>query len=207
MSAVKKQFRFFVNFEKEEAWLNQMSHNGWHLRSVSLFNVYSFEKGEPQNRNYRVDCRTFNKKKDLEDYISLFTDCGWVSIDAKMYQYNYYFYTQDPLCSQDIFSDKASKAQRYLRFSQAFLFSGAVVMLPYIGLYGSSVFKAYDIGYQTPNLWTMPKEKFISHFLFETPFVVFRALIYGLPIFMFLACTYFVIRFYVQYKKDIKIFD
>jgi len=42
------------NFDREEAWLNEMSQQGWHLCRVGLC-TYVFERGQPGQYIYRLE--------------------------------------------------------------------------------------------------------------------------------------------------------
>ena len=42
----KKKFRFFIDHENEEKWINDMAEQGWHLKKFWPF-VFVFEKGTP----------------------------------------------------------------------------------------------------------------------------------------------------------------
>ena len=50
---VRKLF-FIWHFDKEEKWLNEMSANGWQLKSVGVC-TYHFEEGEPGEYIYRLE--------------------------------------------------------------------------------------------------------------------------------------------------------
>ena len=52
----KTVFKLFWlwNFDREEAWLNEMSQQGWHLCRVGLC-TYVFERGEPGQYIYRLE--------------------------------------------------------------------------------------------------------------------------------------------------------
>jgi len=52
---VKKYvFRLFLDFEKEEAWYNEMARSGWMLDGYFLI-FYRFTKGEPEEYIYREE--------------------------------------------------------------------------------------------------------------------------------------------------------
>ena len=50
----KYSLRFFLDFEKEEAWYNKMAQKGWMLDGY-FFIVYRFAKGEPGEYIYREE--------------------------------------------------------------------------------------------------------------------------------------------------------
>ena len=46
------KIRFFSDDQKEEAWINEMSEQGWHLKKFFTI-FFTFEKGEPGKYIYR----------------------------------------------------------------------------------------------------------------------------------------------------------
>ena len=195
--------KFFFRFEKEEAWLEAMSASGWYLISAR-YGFYKFQQGQQSKRVYRIDCRNITKQADLTDYISLFTDSGWISVNPTKNVGNYYFYSLADQPGKDIFSDKASRAGRYLRYAQLTGFS-LVPMLPIYGaLFATGVFKIGNWGYLTPGLWQMTGVEFVRHFLFETPFVLLRAIGWMLPLLVVLACLFFIYRYYRLYRQELE---
>ena len=197
------QIKFFVRFEREEAWLEAMSASGWHLVSAS-YGLYKFHGGQPEKRIYKIDCRNITKQADLLDYISLFTDSGWTSVSPKKNVGNYYFSSLADQPGKDIFSDKASRAGRYLRYAQI----TGVSLIPLIPIYGAlfatGALKMGSWGYLTPGLWQMTGLEFTRHFLFETPFVVLRAIGWMLPLLVVLTCLIFICCYYRIYRKELE---
>lgn len=192
----------FWNFEKEEVWLEQMSASGWGLKKVSL-GFYTFEQTPPEKMVYKIDFRNFKNKSDLDDYVALFSDSGWTCVSPKKSANIFYFFAPKDCPEKGIFSDRTSKAQRYLRYAQ-YLSSSLIPLFPiYIVLYTSKIVQVKDLGYQTPGLWNMTGGEFIFHFLFETPFVVFRLIGGMLPIFILLVGLFFIGLYYRAYRKTI----
>ena len=66
---VRKWF-FVWEFEKEEAWLNDMAMNGWALSGVG-YCTYHFVKCEPGEYIIRTEMRPHD-----EDYVSFMTETG-----------------------------------------------------------------------------------------------------------------------------------
>lgn len=197
------EIKFFMDFEKEEAWLQGMSAAGWHLVDAN-YCVYKFKQGVPERRIYKIDCRYFKNQADLDDFITLFTDSGWVSVSPRRSAYNFYFYSTQGNPQTDIFSDGSSKARRYLRYAQYTAMSLIPIMPAYVVLYlnGSLSFKM--AGYQTPGLWEMKGAEFVRRFLFETPFVLLRSFGSYLPIIILLFSLFFVWRYYRIYRQQLK---
>ena len=70
----KIKINWFVDFDKEEEWLNEMSANGfclWHTNGV----IYRFKECNPGEFVFQID---FDEKESSanEDYVTFRTSCG-----------------------------------------------------------------------------------------------------------------------------------
>ena len=121
-----RKFKWFWAWqdEAEEAWLEEMSQQGWHLSSVGIPTVYGFESGEPADIVYRLDYRSYFKM-DNEDYLELFRDAGWEYV-GEMSGWHYFRKGAQPGEELEIYTDAESKISKYQRLL-AFL---AILMLP-----------------------------------------------------------------------------
>lgn len=200
MKQTLSKFKLFLSIEKEEAWLEEMSRKGWHLVKTPGLS-YTFEKGEPEERTYRIDFRFFNKQSEMDEYLTLFEDSGWQAVNPNKSRSNFYFYTTRSDSPQEIFSDEASRAQRSYRFATYSFSTFVIIFLPYLVLYISGVISPENVGYLTPGLWQMQGAEFIQHFLFETPFVIMRVGFGYFPLIVLLIAGLFVLRSYLQYQK------
>jgi hypothetical protein len=99
--------------EKEEAWLEGMSRTGWHLKSVHLPCVYTFDKGNPSHKIYRLDYMPLNKGNNLE-YLQIFQDAGWEYI-GEMSNWRYWSKLVANGEPSEIFTDNESKIRKYQR--------------------------------------------------------------------------------------------
>ncbi|MFC2029667.1 DUF2812 domain-containing protein [Chloroflexota bacterium] len=97
--------------EKEEAWLQQMAQQGWHLSSVAPL-VYTFVCGDPRDDVYRLDYLT--SKADYEEYKQLFQDAGWELV-GEMLSWQYFRKQASAGGSNEIYTDAESKVERYRR--------------------------------------------------------------------------------------------
>ncbi len=173
-----RKFKSFANFDKEEAWLKTMAEQGWLLVSTSF--GYEFVPGAAQELTYRVDYRTFRRKMDFADYVSLFEDGGWHHVSGSFWSGTQYFVRLRPDVADDIFSDDASKAARYRRSSELwlmlFLCYAALLLVSFM-INGGSDFPFLHLQdlYYTPGLWEKTGFEFWRAFLFETPFALGRA--------------------------------
>jgi hypothetical protein len=125
-SETKTVFKWFWAWEdeSEEAWLREMSRQGWHLLMVSFPGQYRFVRGEPRDCVYRLDFMT--SRKDYQQYLRLFSDAGWTHLGE--YGAWQYFRTEAAKGeAPEIYTDAASKIKKYQRV----LF----VLVPFLPIY------------------------------------------------------------------------
>ena len=99
--------------EAEEAWLREMSRQGWHLSDLRLPISFIFESGEPVDFVYRLDYPA-HSKTDKEDYLQLFKDAGWEFIKESS---GWFYFRQPAQPGQEleIYTDAESKITKYQR--------------------------------------------------------------------------------------------
>jgi len=181
------RFRLFMDFAREEAWLNEMARQGWELTAVSLGN-YHFRQAEQNDTKIRIDFREFSNQTGYESYITLFEDSGWQHLAGTRTSGAQYFKRVSPDSTEDIFSDALSRAMRYRRFAGMWLTLAAtmLVLLTALAVSGSLDLQAIikpKLFYLTPGLWEREGAAFWKAFLFETPFALMRALlVYFMPV-------------------------
>lgn len=66
-----RKFRGFIDYDKEEKWLNEMYKKGYELESISF--RYKFTPVELENVTVKIDYRIFKNKENC----ALFEDSGW----------------------------------------------------------------------------------------------------------------------------------
>lgn len=71
MTMIKR--RIFINYEKEEKWLNEMAQKGYHLVKYSL-TKYTFEEGEAGKYIYRIQYVGNNTDEENEEYFQIMKD-------------------------------------------------------------------------------------------------------------------------------------
>lgn len=172
-----RKFKYFIDFDKEEKWLNEMAKKGYQLEGKSF--GYKFRCAEPEDSIIRVDYRIFKRQADFIDYCTLFEDSGWKHIAGKKSSGTQYFKKVDGESSEDIFSDQQSKAGKYKRLS-AMSIQMATSFLPLlVALITTDVIDPEaminpKLLFLTPGLWEMTGVSFWRSFLFETPFALLR---------------------------------
>ncbi|MED1410340.1 MULTISPECIES: DUF2812 domain-containing protein [Bacillus] len=200
------RLKFFIDFEKEEKWLEEMAWKGYYLESNTF--GYRFRIAEPEDATIKIDHRIFNRRSDFINYCTLFEDSGWKHIAGKWWSGTQYFQKIDEGSEDDIFSDEMSRVGKYKRLSKTFL-ELAICYLPILILFMFS--KTIDLGailnprdlYLTRGLWDMHGAAFLGSFLFETPFALMRGfswLFIPVAIGMFFVCSYKANRLYEERK-------
>lgn len=222
--------KFFINIDKEEAWINSIIAQGYRLKHVPSLgpslNRYVFEElpasegaAHPglENGNaesflplVRLDFRTFSKNEDFIDYLTLFEDSGWRHVAGKKSEGYQYFEKTRPDCPEEIFSDSPSKAARYRRISSMWLMLFAAY-LPLLIVYANASLSPAPSSWKdlfyTPGLWEMSGGKFVLAFLFELPFALGRAVggLFPLMLLVIVICfAYFSFSTFYWYRKEQK---
>ena len=110
---IRKYKLFFAwNDDKEEAWLNKMAREGWHLKSMGFPGSYTFSAGGPREDIYRLDF--IINRTDYHHYLQLFQDAGWEHV-TEMGGWQYFRTSKQGSQIPEIYTDNASKIQKYAR--------------------------------------------------------------------------------------------
>ncbi|MHC0039736.1 DUF2812 domain-containing protein [Pseudoneobacillus sp. C159] len=202
-----RKWKVFLDFEKEERWLNRMASDGFEFVGRSM--GYIFRQAKAEKTNIKMDYRTFKNQTDFIDYCTLFEDCGWKHIAGTKNSGTQYFKQARTDADEDIFSDANSKAGRYKRMSQMY-FTLAICYLPILialmtngALHSDALLNPKEL-YYTPGLWEMSGASFWGAFLFETPFAFFRTIpLAFFPIIIVLFIVFFIssLKAERQFKK------
>lgn len=200
-----RKFKFFVNLDKEEEWLNELAAQG-HLLSGKSSGIYRFESCEPGSAIIRIDYRTFKNRADFEDYRMLFEDSGWKHVAGTKSSGTQYFRKMTTDQSEDIFSDANSKAWRFKRLSEMWSSLAATyiplftVLLLTDVIDASVLLRPADL-YYTPGLWEKSGADFWGAFLFETPFALFRGVLWLILPVAILLSILFSIKARMQFNR------
>lgn len=198
--------KFFIDYDKEEKWLNEMAKKGYELENASC--GYKFRYTKPQNSVIRIDYRSFKRKEDFTDYCTLFEDSGWKHIAGTKNSGTQYFKKIDENSDDDIFSDNISKAARYKRLSEMF----STIVICYVPILSFLISnKSININtminpkllYYTPGLWEKSGVSFWGSFLFETPFAMMRGFAWlFIPIILILFTGFSIKANRLYYKQN-----
>jgi len=199
-----KKYKFFIDFVKEEKWLEHMATQGWQLQNKGV--MYTFEPVQPEQANIKIDYRHFKNQQDFLEYRLLFEDSGWQHISGTKYSGNQYFKQIDECSCEDIFSDDISRAGRYKRLSDMMLFM-LIVFIPLVimsfaqGTLGLGAFTNPRELYLTHGLWEMSGIGFWRAFIFETPFALMRGFSMSIGLLIFLAYVFLVVKSWALHRR------
>jgi hypothetical protein len=200
-----RRYKLFYNLDKEEQWLNDQASQG-NIFTGKSTGSYRFLRGKPEKTNIRIDYRVFKKQADFEDYLALFEDSGWKHIAGTKGSGYQYFKQAGGIDTGDIFSDRDSKAARYKRMSRMWA-SLAAIYIPVFFLLLAT--KTVDGGaflqpkelYLTQGLWEKAGTEFWRAFWFETPFALFRGLLWMSFPLMIILYVFFSMKATRQYRR------
>ncbi len=127
---IKRSKVFFVwEHEREEAWLNEMSRNGWQLTSVG-FCRYTFEQQEEQY-HYRLELLDqMPNGPQSKEYIGFMEDMGVEYVDSLLGWA--YFRKKAAEGTFDLYSDTSSKIKHFGRMRSLVLI--ALILNIFAGL-------------------------------------------------------------------------
>lgn len=196
-----KKFKLFADFEGEEQFLNIMAQKGYGLEKFNSLGVYTFRRIEPQNLCYRIDYRTFPDRTQFENYCTLFQDAGWDHVYGTLRSGSQYFLPiPDKAQTDDIFSDKESKAGRYQRFSKQ-CFLSLMWMLIWLIL----LKPAWDSENWYFRFGNMPRSLLWKAVLYETPFVLLSVSPLIVLLFLSVLYGYWALKARNSYRKALKL--
>lgn len=89
MKEIKREYKFFTvaDYEDEQEYLRRRHKEGWKFVNITLLGLYTFERCEPEDMVYQLDCNT-DRRNHSEEYLQMFRDCGWEYLcDCMGYSY------------------------------------------------------------------------------------------------------------------------
>lgn len=108
----KVKYRFFVDYEKEEQWVNDMAQQGWLLEKFKFFR-FTFLKGEPGAYIYRNELLAGLALKDKNEYLQFLKQSG-IEVVNKFGGWAY-FRKKASDGPFEIYTDTASKVSYFNR--------------------------------------------------------------------------------------------
>lgn len=103
------KYRYYIDNQKEQNWLNKLSKEGWALKSFFL-GFYKFEKCEPGEYEYQIDLMP--QGVDKQDYYDFMEETG-IEVVCRWY---YWVFLRKKTSSNGefkLYSDKQSLKSHY----------------------------------------------------------------------------------------------
>lgn len=198
-----RKFKLYIDFNKEEVWLNEWLERGYELTNVNRFGMYTFAKTELHNKVIKIDFQVLKTKEQLDSYASLYEEFGWKHISgSKGSSHHYLIKEKDG--QDELFSDNPSVTAIYKRLATYYgtlLFPFLIILFALYFTQNAELFYLNPKdAYLTPGLWQKAGVKFWSAFLFETPFALMR---FG-AIWLLLIMTFLFLYSYLKYQRTAK---
>lgn len=123
----KTMYRIFLDYEKEEKWLNEMAEKGWALESFR-FMRYRFRSVEPGMYTYRIELlRELPSHPDSKAYMTFMDEVGIEVVDTS---YRWVFLRKRTSDGPfQLYSDFDSMIQRETRIIQLY---GTVLLANFV---------------------------------------------------------------------------
>ncbi|AMX00568.1 DUF2812 domain-containing protein [Rummeliibacillus stabekisii] len=114
----KVKYRFYLDFEKEEKWINEMARKGWHLEKF-LLGRFTFIKGDPGESIYRNEFITGMSHQEKKEYFEFLKDSGITIV----HEFGGWVYMKKAAVEGpfEIYTDTKSKIDYYKRILNIFL--------------------------------------------------------------------------------------
>ena len=144
-----KVYKLFINFEKEEKWLNTMAAKGLNFVDYK-FSRYTFEKGIPGEYSYRLELlpQVPSHPESLA-YLEFMEEAGVESVSS--YSRWVYFRKLTKDGPFDIYSDFDSKIKHYTRIA---IFTGVIALINLIIVLANTFLAFYhNLFWESPNLY------------------------------------------------------
>lgn len=103
----------YIDYEKEEIWLNKMADEGWDLKRYTWCR-YEFEKGEPGKYIYRLEqLENAVNHPDSQAYLRFLEESGIQHVTS----YMRWIYVRRPASEGpfEVYTDTASRIKHYYR--------------------------------------------------------------------------------------------
>ncbi|MFE6167932.1 DUF2812 domain-containing protein [Viridibacillus arvi] len=111
-----RKYRWFIDFEREEKWLNDNLQKGYTLIAKNMFGVYHFVEMQNSMKILRLDFQRIKSAHNFESYKSQFEEVGWKHIDGKKGN-SFHYWIKEKNGNDKILSDKQSFNSVYAKLS------------------------------------------------------------------------------------------
>lgn len=120
--------KLYINFEKEEKWLNEMAAKGLNLVDYS-FSRYLFEEGKPSEYIYRIELlEHLPSHPESKAYINFMEDMG---VECVAIYFRWIFFRKKAVEGVfDLYSDNDSRIKHYKRLCSLYGIVGSMNLIP-----------------------------------------------------------------------------
>nr|WP_219639005.1 DUF2812 domain-containing protein [Cohnella sp. CFH 77786] len=106
------------DYDKEEAWLNELSSQGLHLKKAGFLSG-AFSRDESARYTYSLDYQPgFLKHGKLQEYIDLYQDAGWEYVCTYGGIWHYFRRAWQPGETPRLYTDMASLVTHYRKIQR-----------------------------------------------------------------------------------------
>jgi len=106
------------NYENEEAWLNEMSEQGFHFQKASMISS-TFIRDSSIRYTYRLDYQTGSQKDGkFQDYVHLYQDAGWEYVSSYGNMWHYFRRVWQPGEPPELYTDRDSLVAHYKKIQR-----------------------------------------------------------------------------------------
>lgn len=153
--------KLYVDYQREEIWLNEMSKKGYGLISFSPL-TYKFESCEPGKYIYRIELLNhLPSHAESQDYFRFSSELGIEVVDTS---FRWVFFKK--LASEgpfDIHTDVESKIKHHKSIILLYGLVGLLNIIASVGNFAAGLFS-------TPNIWLAPINGGLAALVFYTAF-------------------------------------
>ena len=187
-----KIYKYFVDTNKQEKWLNKMNDKGYKLMKNPMDFIFIFEESDTDYVT-RLDYRDRMSMEGYSEYLSIHEELGWEHVRGGRFGMTPHTWTKVKDGNDELFSDKESKVSFYKR-ATSYTGTFAILFMVYTFIF----FNSFDGEiFLTPGLFDMEGIMFWKAFLFELPFALMRAV----PPFIFLILAVMFLYAYSNLNK------
>lgn len=123
-----KKTRLFINYLKEERWINEMALQGLYLVNYK-FGRYTFEKGKPGEYEYRMELLEDNGE-EAEEYLNFMKESG---IEPIVISFNWVYFrkktTDEPFVIYTDYDSRKKHLQRVISMLLLIMLANLVVAI------------------------------------------------------------------------------
>lgn len=108
------KFRYYVDMESEQAWLQKMANRGWALQNLFL-GFYTFERCEPGQYRYQMDLIEEYNRHKFEAFLNE------INVETVCYWNNWVYLRRDSAKGEfQMYTDAETRIEQYKRIKKKY---------------------------------------------------------------------------------------